>query len=206
MKPLLIGLSGKAGSGKSTVGAYLTDNHGYFPFAFANALKETVGMAFGFSDDQLYGSLKEVVDERFGRSPRWCLQYLGTEVLRTIWPEIWIWHLRREIMDFLSTNGQHPIVVTDVRFKDEAEALKRLGRKIQLLGGGAVVLIRIDRPGAAAREGMTDHVSETDLDGWDGWDYVIKNIGGKDDLIDLVDLVLFNGQEARRAELAKAAR
>ena len=187
-KPLLIGLSGKAGSGKSTVADYLTKEHGYHQFAFANALKDVVGLAFGFTREQLYGGgLKEKIDPRWGVSPRWCLQWLGTDVFRDRWPDIWIRHLRQDILDFLAINGQRPIVVSDVRFQDEAQALKRMG----------AVLIRIERPGAGARGlGEAYHASETDLDGWPGFDHVIHNDGSQGDLFALVELVLFNGMEA----------
>lgn len=194
MKPLLIGLSGKAGSGKSTVGDYLNGAHGYEQFAFAGALKEVVALAFDFDEEQM--SLgKEKPDPRWGVSPRWCLQWLGTEVFRDRWPHIWIRHLRREILDFLALNGQRPIVVTDVRFRDEAEALQRMG----------AVLVRIARPGGedAGGTGIPGHVSEIDLDGWDGWDHVVVNDGSLRDLAAAVEMIM--GVEIHRAELAKAA-
>jgi hypothetical protein len=202
MKPLLIGLSGKAGSGKSTVGDYLCGAHGYEQFAFAGALKEVVALAFGFSEEQLYGRHKETLDPRWGVSPRWCMQWLGTEVLRAKWPEIWIYHLRREILGFLSLNGQRPVVVTDVRFRDEAEALKRMG----------AVLVRLERPGLRGAGGYYStlrscayetHLSETDLDSYRGWDYFIENAGSLQDLAQLIETIL--AYEVDKAELAKAA-
>jgi len=185
-KPPLIGLSGKAGSGKSTAANYLRRVYGYHQFAFATALKDTVGTAFGFTEDHLHGDLKEEIDPRWGVSPRWCLQWLGTEVLRSRFPDIWIRHLRQDILDFLSINGQRRIVVTDVRFRDEAEALKRMG----------AVLIRIERPAAGARAGVLGHISETALDTWAEWDHVIHNTGSLEDFTDLLDLVLFHDMEA----------
>jgi hypothetical protein len=179
IKPLLIGLSGKAGSGKSTVGDYLAGAHGYAQFAFAGALKEMVQKVFLFTDEQMtFG--KEAEDPRWKVSPRFCLQWLGTDVFRDIWPDIWIRHLRQEILDFLSINGERPIVVTDVRFRDEAAALKAMGG----------VLVRIEResirspggtPGPLAT-GIPGHVSEVDLDGWEDWNYRIGNHGSLADL------------------------
>lgn len=182
-KPLLIGLSGKSGSGKSTVGDYLAGAHGYQQFAFADALKDAVGVAFGFTEEQLDGRLKELVDPRWGVSPRWCMQWLGTEVLRAKWPDIWIHHLRREILDFLSINGQCPVVVTDVRFKDEAEALKAMGgllvrierEKNQRCAGGTPA------PLDNCATGIAGHVSETDLDEY-WWDATIRNNGSLSEL------------------------
>lgn len=198
MKPLLIGLSGKAGSGKSTAAEYLSQFHGYHQVAFAGALKEIVATALRFTAGQLHGGRKEEIDSRWGVSPRWCLQWLGTEVLRAKWPDIWIRHLRQDILDFLSINGQQPIVVTDVRFRDEAEALKDMG----------AVLWRIERTGAGIMNGIPGHVSESDLDGWAGWDvgrgnHRIDNNGSLEDLYWCVEEAL--AIEANKAKLARVA-
>lgn len=183
--PLLIGLSGKAGSGKSTAAAYLCDCYGYHEFAFAGALKEVAGLVFGFTTEQLHGDLKEAVDERWGVTPRWCLQWLGTEVLKAKWPDIWVRALRREIMDFLGTNGERRIVVSDVRFADEAAALKRMGAK----------LWRLERPGFIRPAGgdacpTAAHSSETALDDYRRWDAVIENNGNLAELCQQLDTLL----------------
>lgn len=184
-KPLLIGLSGKAGSGKTTLANYLVKQHGYKDFAFADKLKVVVGAAFDLSYDQLHGHSKEIVDPRWGRSPRWLMQFLGTDILRSHWPDIWIRHLRQTILDVLSLFGQKPIVITDVRFIDEAEALRQLG----------AVLVRLERPGAGARAGIPDHISESELDAWKiwDWDFVINNSGTLEDLSVMAE-ILVNGK------------
>lgn len=157
--PLLIGLSGKSKAGKDTAGAHLAVKQGYALVAFADVLKEVVGVAFDLNPEQLWGEKKEQVDPRFGRTPRWLLQHFGTE-FRRVWPAVWIHHVRRDVLECLAVNGQRRVAVTDVRFKDEAEALRRMG----------ALLVRIERAGA----GAGNHSSETDLDDYD-FDMVVSN-------------------------------
>jgi hypothetical protein len=188
--PLIIGLSGKSGSGKSTAAAYLAEFHGYQPFAFADALKEIVQTAFNFSAAQMEGYMKEIPDPRFHKSPRWCLQHLGTDVFRAIWPDIWIYHLRRDLLDFLSLNGARPCVVTDVRFRDEAEALEKMKG----------VLWRIEREDHrqdAGGTGIAGHVSENELDCKQDWDRVILNHGDLMDLHSRIEEALYFYRSAK---------
>ena len=70
-------------------------------------------------------------------------------------------------------------IITDVRFSNEAKAIKEKGG----------ILIRINRPqyldnGLVIRK--DEHLSETALDDYDGFDYVIENDGTVQDLIDKV--------------------
>ena len=108
-------------------------------------------------------------------------------------------------MDFLSLNGQRPVVVTDVRFRDEAEALQRLGavlvRIIRSAGEGAGATVPTPTTSPCAT-GIPGHLSEIDLDGWEGWDYVIDNDGSLQELAAKVEAVL---GAADKAESAKAA-
>lgn len=181
-QPLLIGLSGKAGSGKSTVGDYLAGAHGYARFSFAGALKDVVQTAFRFTDQQMI-FLKEKIVPRVGKSPRWCMQHFGT-AFREVWPEIWIFNLRLEILDFLSINGQHPIVVTDVRFQDEAVAIKGMGGVLVRIGRGE------DHRLGVCATGIPGHVSEWELDAFGGWDVVIQNDGDLTELAARVEGML----------------
>jgi hypothetical protein len=158
----IIGLGGKAGSGKSTAAKYLKDL-GYQEMAFADPLKEAAGAIFGFDWAQLNGDLKETVDRRLQKSPRFVLQALG-DACRGIWPEVFIAALRRRLYTFSG-----PVVVTDVRFGNEAQSLNYLG----------ATMIRIDRLGARAVNGIEGHHSETQLDGWQGWQAVVCNDGDR---------------------------
>ena len=116
-------------------------------------------------------------------TPRKLLQLLGTEAGRQIiHPNIWVNALFADFennkSDWLSaTNSKW--IITDVRFPNEAQAIKDRGG----------ILIRINRPqyldnGLVIRK--DEHPSETALDDYDGFDYVIENDGTVQDLIDKV--------------------
>ena len=63
MAPIVIGLIGKARSGKDTVGEYLEKEHNYYPIAFAQYPKKILSTLYYLSREQLWGDLREVVDE-----------------------------------------------------------------------------------------------------------------------------------------------
>ena len=116
-------------------------------------------------------------------TPRKLLQLLGTEAGRQIiHPNIWVNALFADFennkSDWLSATNSNWII-TDVRFPNEAKAVKDRGG----------ILIRINRPqyldnGLVIRK--DEHLSETALDDYDGFDYVIENDGTVQDLIDKV--------------------
>jgi hypothetical protein len=113
---------GKKTAGKSTVADLLKLESGQYEMvdilAFANPLKRAVKELFLFSDNQLYGDQKEVIDERWGVSPRQVMQLLGTEFCRDrISPDFWTKRMRFEI-----ASSEYPvIIIDDVRFENEAE-------------------------------------------------------------------------------------
>lgn len=169
----IVGLGGKAGSGKSTAAAYLRDL-GYEEIAFADPLKVGAETLFGFNPEQTYGALKEQIDPRLGKSPREVLQRLG-DACREIWPDIFVSAIRRKLFGL-----ERLVVVSDVRRLNEARSLKLLG----------AVLICIERPGAGAVNGVSGHISESELDYWPGWDVRIKNEDSLDDLYHKIGYVL----------------
>ncbi len=161
--PKIIGLAGRARSGKDTCAGFLT-NRGFLRRGFADPLKEAARAIFGFSDAQLFGDEKEVEDPFWEKSPRRILQLLGTEAVRQqIDDQAWV----KSLMRFVSTSPR-PVVVPDVRFPNEAEAIRAAGGTVW----------RVDRPGIA---GVSAHVSETALDGY-SFDRVLRNDGSLADL------------------------
>lgn len=116
----IIGLTGKAGSGKSTIAEYLEKRHGYVRLSLTEPLKNML-RALGLSDNMLYGEDKEVTSELLcGKSARHAMQTLGTEWGRNlIGEDIWINCLERKI-GFLIGIGKDKFVIDDVRFLNEA--------------------------------------------------------------------------------------
>lgn len=130
---MIIGITGRKRSGKDTIGDYLVKNHGFIRIGFADTLKDICRIIFGFSDEQLYGDLKEEVDPYWNHSPREILQKVGTDLFRNHGPKvlknldknIWIRSVQRKIEN-LQKEGHKNFVITDVRFDNELEFIKEV--------------------------------------------------------------------------------
>lgn len=120
--PTVIALCGPAGSGKSTVATHLVEKYGAVRYGFATPLKEMVKRALDFTDEQVYGTQeqKEAVDPRYGHSPRWFLQRIGTEGCRaTFGEDFWT----KQAIDTIYRQNPRLAVIEDMRFINESEAV-----------------------------------------------------------------------------------
>lgn len=136
---MIVGFCGFIGSGKDTAADYLINYHGFRRDSFANSLKDAVANVFGWDRILLEGRTKEArewreqVDtwwaERLNKptlTPRWVLQYWGTEVCRQgFHDDIWIASLENRLL-----KTKDDIVISDVRFPNEIKAIKRAGGKV----------------------------------------------------------------------------
>ena len=120
-EPMLIGISGKAQSGKDTLGKFLCDEYHCMHYYFAKPLKEGAKVMFNLSDEQIEN--KEKVIEPWGMSPRKIYQLLGTEVGRGIDVNIWI----KNAEMFVRSVAGRTVVITDVRFDNEAHWIHSRG-------------------------------------------------------------------------------
>ena len=168
-KQILIGLSGPAGCGKDTVAALLHKHGAFHRYTMALAMKQALEVMFDIPlsvwDDRV---AKVAVVPWIGKSPRQLAQTLGTDWGRnTIHQDIWLRRMLRE-WDQVKTAVSPRMVVTDVRFDNEAQAIKN--------SGGTVWLV--ERPGVAA---VAAHVSEKGVSSAliEG---VVKNTGTLDQL------------------------
>lgn len=133
---MIIGVCGFIGSGKDTIADYLTNFHGFRRESFANSLKDAVAHVFGWDRTMLEGRTKqarewrEQVDPWWAArlnmpnlTPRWVLQYWGTEVCRKAFHDsIWIASLENKLR-----NSKDDVVISDCRFPNEIKSIKDAG-------------------------------------------------------------------------------
>ena len=168
----LIGITGKARSGKDTAARVLIEQRGLINYSFADPMKEGVKVMFGLTEEHVNGELKEQVIPEIGVSPRRILQTLGTEWGRDIIrSDLWVllaqqkWEAIKAATEGTFHGG---MIVPDVRFEDEAAFIRD--------NGG--LLIHIERKAAQEIEG---HVSEAGVE-WRKGDTRINNSGTLADL------------------------
>lgn len=200
---MIIGICGFIGSGKDTAADYLVNFHEFRRESFAGILKDAVSAVFGWDREMLEGRTRqsrewrEQVDSWWGQrlnipelTPRWVLQYWGTEVLRRgFHDDIWIAGLENK----LRTSSDN-VVISDCRFPNEIRAIKNQGGRVIWVQRGTLpewheYAVAVNKgPGhigwALGKERLGKykiHASETSWVGTD-FDAVIDNNGSLDDL------------------------
>jgi len=133
---MIIGVCGLIGAGKDTIADYLVNIHQFRRESFANTLKDAVSSVFGWDRELLEGRTRqsrewrEQVDPWWATrlnmpnlTPRWVLQYWGTEVVRKgFHDDTWIASLENKLR-----KSEDDVVISDCRFPNEIAAIKRAG-------------------------------------------------------------------------------
>jgi dephospho-CoA kinase len=183
---MIIGIIGKKGVGKDTLVDYLISKYNIEKYSFADPLKKTLIELFCLKEEQVYQQdLKEVIDSRWGITPREMMQIFGTEIIQKkineFFPTIktkprlfWVQHFINTYQERIKTNPNLIIIISDVRFIHEVEAIKEIGGK----------LIRLTRPNKSDNDNQSfsQHSSETELDNYHMIDNFIINDGDIKDL------------------------
>lgn len=190
-KKQIIGIIGKKNSGKDTIGNYLCEKFDYNRYAFGDPVKEVCKILFSLSDEQLINrESKEKIDDRWGISPRQMFQRIGTDFAQfqifKLFPELKsklkyreLWVDIFEKWQAKELNKNKKIVITDVRFKHEAEKIKKMGG----------IILKINRDGCS----NDNHLSENELNSIpaDFIDYTIDNNYTLNDLYSQIDTLIY---------------
>lgn len=198
---MLIGIGGKIGSGKDTLAAMfkeLAPEMNFEVHKFAGKLKQVASLITGipiekFEDQEFkktfLGSEWDSNYSRYLYDP-----YIDQHVLYTTVQQMTVRDLLQKLGTDAMRNGLHVNtwvnatfadytddknwIITDVRFPNEVEALKKRGG----------ILMRIDRN--SHNTVGTNHISETALDTFFGWDYLVDNNSSLEDLRNQSRLIL----------------
>ena len=173
---MIIGLSGYARSGKDEVAKILVEDYGYTRVAFADKIRELLLdtnplIKDGFRIESVVNAYGWEQAKVLFPEIRRLLQDLGVGARKTFKETFWV----DQVIDQFGHSWwgyDTNVVVTDVRFINEAIAIKGKGGKIW----------RIKRPGV---EPVNNHISERDMDGYQP-DMILKNEGTLEDLRTLV--------------------
>ncbi len=178
---------GSAGSGKSEFTRFLVEQ-GFAEVGLADAMKRFCRDLYGFTHEELWGPSEkraEPVARLGGLSARIALQRLG-DWGRACYIDTWVEHVldtAKFLLDWREEWNYDPwrglervyncpprgVVVPDVRYLNELEAIQRAGGKV----------LRLRRRGASSAASAGSHSSETEqlLIPDAAFDFVVENDG-----------------------------
>lgn len=178
---MLIGIVGKKRSGKDTTGDYLVKSKGFIKYSFANPIKRGVMELFGFTEEQVFGDAKDIIDPVWGITPRTVLQIMGTEVfqydipkyipeLQPIGRKFWV----KRFEQWYEQNKKSDVVICDVRFQHEVDSILKMGGEIWYTERENI-------------NGNDAHASEKELESIQGVTFNIQNNNTINELYSKID-------------------
>ena len=160
---MIIGFMGKKQCGKDTAAKFLINNYTFQRYAFGDPVKKICKIMFGFDDEQLYGSKKENIDHDWNISPRQAFQVVGTEFAqfgiykylpelteKIPHRELWVMSFKKWYWNKLKDDKNLKVVISDVRFSHEVNAIKELGG----------IIVKINKENIP----LDNHTSEIEMD------------------------------------------
>lgn len=184
---MLIGIAGRARSGKDTVAASLANTLGLYQYAFAEPLKVMLKSVFG---DHFHVGDRSGICPETGRTYRHMMQTLGTELGRNLWnEEVWVNLVAKEFEKLkanpfrkggafdarLGPEGYKGMILSDVRFASEADWIVRKGGVVVMVNRAAIPGIGMH---ASEQQDLTPYVNHR-----------VENNGTLEELYDKVDLI-----------------
>ena len=153
---MIIGISGKRGSGKTTLGGILV-YHGIKMYNFADTLKDNTKRLFNIGEEHVNGNLKEVpLDKLGGHTPRELMIAFGQFARKFSKDDMfWVHSLYNTRLAQLAPD--QIVSIADVRFPNEADFIRSKGG----------IIVRLERkPELNIYKGAIEDPSETALDSY----------------------------------------
>lgn len=151
--PVLILLSGWAGSGKDAAAAVLTANYGFQRFAFADPLKVAVATATGLPAAAFERPFKDQpLSASDSRTPR-DLLIAHADAARSVDPNIY----SRAIVTDILASGTRRAVISDWRYRREGAVVS----EALAAAGWQILRVRIERPGVTPSTAPIEHDLDT---------------------------------------------
>ena len=215
---MIIGICGLIGAGKDTAADYLVNFYEFRRDSFASTLKDAVSAVFGWDRELLEGRTKEArewreqVDpwwaERLNMpklTPRWVLQYWGTEVCRHgFHADIWIASLENKLR-----RSRNNTVISDCRFYNEVAAIKNQGGRVIWIQRGITphwysIATQANRGDSAAQRWLEQQGIHASEYSWAGtqFDYIVENNGSIDGLYRQLNDLLVTDLEPKEHQVA----
>jgi hypothetical protein len=187
--PKIIAICGAKRSGKDVLADHLVKNYNYKRIAFADPLKVAVKNLFNFDDDQVGigidtgSNRKDIIDDKWGITPRAALQFFGTEIMQEKIQEL-LPNINKNF--FANTLKNHienaeedqKFVISDLRFIHEYEMLAN----IQNIQHKDKVIVRVIRPSNNRIRDENPHISEIEYTNIP-YDIIMINNGTIDEYI-----------------------
>ena len=164
--PQIVAFLGPKHVGKDTAADFLVRAHGFTKYSLADPVKRAVQQLFHFTNEQLWGNDKDIVDRYWGVKPREVMQFIGIDTLfhafAKRFPQIGSSICIRSMQCWQQEHPGALIAISDLRMKEDLDALKKMG----------ALIIRLERPGIV---GSDTHSSEAGVSLVQGHDHVIVN-------------------------------
>lgn len=180
---MIVAVTGLKRSGKNTTTDYLGKKYNFVEYAFASPIKKLASICFNWDLDYMENN-KEVIDSKWGVSPREFLQWMGTEVMQyamcerfpkfaeVIGRNLWV----KLFEDTYNKNSTINYCISDFRFPHEADVLSKLN----------AIKIKIVNPRI---NNVDSHESESYIKNLN-CHYIINNDKGFEELYSQIDDIM----------------
>ena len=168
--PPIIGLLGRSRRGKDTIADYIINKYPvYKNIKLARPIKDAAKSLYNFTDEQLEGKQKEIIDKRWNISPRDAMVFITTSFMNKMGSDFF----SRRLFDNLLPTDK--VIISDVRYENDIIEIKQRN--------GIIIKVLRDIEPYHSWESHIDlrtlHV-----------DYTIENNGSIDDLYTQINQIV----------------